>query len=122
MANNKPFVIKNGLSASRYLTPTEASYSGSSFSVDLSTTSYRKVTLNSNTTVTFTNPPAVGTAVSFTVDIDNSSNYSVTWPSSVKWHKGFTPTISANSRSTFIFLTTNGGAAYFGRKTEGDIS
>lgn len=122
MANNKPFIIKNGLEANSYLQPTDASGpSGSVFDLDVSTTSYRKITLSGNRSITFSNPPSSGTAAAFTVEVNNSGGYSLSWPSSVKWHESRTPTL-ATAKNTFIFITVDGGTTYYGRKTEGDIS
>lgn len=66
MANNQNFVIKNGLSAKRFL------QNGSALSandVDLSTGSYFTKTLSDNTTFTFSNPAPSGKAQSFALEV-----------------------------------------------------
>ena len=66
MANDKSFKVKNGLSAKRYL------QSGSALAasdVDVSSGSYFTKTLSANTTFTFSNPPASGSAGSFALEV-----------------------------------------------------
>ena len=65
MSNNKSFVIKNGLSAKRYL---QSSTAVSASDVDLSTGSYFTKTLSANTTFTFSNPPTSGKATGFALE------------------------------------------------------
>ncbi len=66
MANDKTFKIKNGLSAKRYL---QSSTAVAASDVDMSSGSYFTKTLSANTTFTFSNPPASGTAGSFALEI-----------------------------------------------------
>tara|TARA_B110000483_G_scaffold242054_1_gene326657 strand:- start:885 stop:2024 length:1140 start_codon:yes stop_codon:yes gene_type:complete len=70
MANNKPFKIKNGLSAKVYL---QSSSALSASDVDVSAGSYFSKTLTANTTLTFSNPPASGLASSFALEITGAS-------------------------------------------------
>ena len=68
--------------------------------------------------MTFSNPPASGTAYGFTVKFTYSatSAYTATWPASVKWAGGTAPTLTATSAKTdvFVFLTVDGGTNYYG--------
>ena len=66
MANDKSFKIKNGLSAKRYL---QSSTAVAASDVDMSLGSYFTKTLSANTTFTFSNPPASGTAGSFALEV-----------------------------------------------------
>ena len=66
MANDKAFKIKNGLSAKRYL---QSSTALAASDVDMSLGSYFTKTLSANTTFTFSNPPASGTAGSFALEV-----------------------------------------------------
>lgn len=66
MANDKAFKIKNGLSAKRYL---QSSTAVAASDVDMSLGSYFTKTLSANTTFTFSNPPASGTAGSFALEV-----------------------------------------------------
>ena len=71
-------------------------------------------TLTENTTFTFSNPPASGTAYSFSLEIiqdASASGYTVTWPSSVDWPAATAPTLTAtaSAKDVFVFYTRDGG-------------
>lgn len=70
MANNKPFKIKNGLSAKVYL---QSSSALGASDVDVSAGSYFSKTLTANTTLTFSNPPASGVGSSFALEITGAN-------------------------------------------------
>ena len=76
-------------------------------------------TLTENTTFTFSNPPASGTAYSFSIEIiqdASASGYTVTWPSSVDWPAATAPTLTAtaSAKDVFIFTTRDGGSNWYG--------
>lgn len=76
-------------------------------------------TLTENTTFTFSNPPASGTAFTFSLEIiqdSSASGYSVTWPSSVDWPSATAPTLTAtaSAKDVFIFYTRDGGTTFYG--------
>lgn len=84
-------------------------------------------TLSENTTFTFANPPASGTAYSMTVKIvqdGSGSGYSITWPASVDWSRGSTPflSVAANAVDIFVFYTTDGGTTWYGFLAGRDLS
>ena len=89
-------------------TPTVNCEAGNSFSL----------TLSGNTTFTFSNPPASGTAYSFSIEIiqdASASGYTVTWPSSVDWPAATAPTLTATASAKDIFVfTTRDGANWYG--------
>jgi hypothetical protein len=86
---------------------------------------YLVIHLSENTTFTFSNPPASGTAYGFTLKIvqdASASGYTVTWPTSVKW-----PTLdvsagtgapvltsTASAVDQFVFYTHDGGTTWYG--------
>jgi hypothetical protein len=73
--------------------------------------------LTENTTFTFSNPPATGTAFGFTLKVvQDSTARTITWPASVDWAGGEAPTISAGSGEVdvFVFYTHDGGTAFYG--------
>ena len=70
MANNKPFKIKNGLSAKVYL---QSSSALGASDVDVSAGSYFSKTLTADTALTFSNPPASGLASSFALEITGAN-------------------------------------------------
>jgi hypothetical protein len=76
-------------------------------------------TLTENTTFTFSNPPASGTAYSFSIEIiqdASASGYTVTWPSSVDWPSATAPTLTAtaSAKDVFVFTTRDGGTNWYG--------
>ena len=76
-------------------------------------------TLTENTTFTFANPPATGTAYGFTLKIiqdSGASGYTVTWPSSVDWPAATAPTLTAdaNAVDVFVFYTHDSGTTFYG--------
>jgi len=76
-------------------------------------------TLTENTTFTFSNPPASGTAYSFSIEIiqdASASGFVVTWPSSVDWPSATAPTLTAtaSAKDVFVFTTRDGGSNWYG--------
>ena len=76
-------------------------------------------TLTENTTFTFSNPPASGTAYSFSIEIiqdASASGFTVTWPTSVDWPSATAPTLTAtaSAKDVFIFTTRDGGTNWYG--------
>ena len=76
-------------------------------------------TLTENTTFTFSNPPASGTAYSFSIEIiqdASASGFAVTWPSSVDWPSATAPTLTAtaSAKDVFVFTTRDGGTNWYG--------
>lgn len=76
-------------------------------------------TLTENTTFTFSNPPASGTAYSFSIEIiqdASASGFTVTWPASVDWPAATAPTLTADAsaKDMFVFTTRDGGTTWYG--------
>ena len=76
-------------------------------------------TLTENTTFTFSNPPASGTAYTFSIEIiqdASASGFAVTWPSSVDWPAATAPTLTAtaSAKDIFVFTTRDGGTNWYG--------
>jgi len=76
-------------------------------------------TLTENTTFTFSNPPASGTAYSFSIEIiqdASASGFTVTWPASVDWPAATAPTLTAtaSAKDIFVFTTRDGGTNWYG--------
>ena len=81
--------------------------------IDLSLGNYFIKTINANSTFTFSNPPASGTAGSFTLELTHTSG-TVTWPSSVKFPLDTAPTLTTGKTHLFVFVTDDGGTRYRG--------
>lgn len=73
-------------------------------------------TIASNTTFSFSNVPA-NACCCITVILTNAGNYTVTWPSSVKWTGNNTPTLTENGKDVLTFITADGGTTWFGTTT-----
>ena len=115
------FRIKNGISATRYLGSNGTVTTGSgTASLDLSTGTTFSFTPSGSTTVTFTNPPATGIAIGFSVEIVGDAS-AITWPSSIKWHLATAPTATA-TKELYTFVTTDGGTTYYGKKAAEGIA
>jgi hypothetical protein len=76
-------------------------------------------TLTENTTFTFSNPPASGTAYSMSVEIiqdAGASGFTVTWPASVDFPAATAPTLTATASAVdvFVFTTRDGGTTWYG--------
>jgi len=82
-------------------------------------------TLSENTTFTFSNPPASGTAYGFSLKIvqdASASGYTVTWPAAVVWPSSDqyqatgAPQLSSTASAVdqFVFYTHDGGTTWQG--------
>jgi 6-phosphogluconolactonase (cycloisomerase 2 family) len=117
MANDKAFKIKNGLSAKRYL---QSSTAVAASDVDMSLGSYFTKTLSANTTFTFSNPPASGTAGSFALevtggnavvgyDLANASYDSKSFDTTATSNEANPPMgLAFNNDGTKMFVCSNG--------------
>ena len=81
--------------------------------INLSLGNYFIKTINANSTFTFSNPPASGTAGTFTLELTHTSG-TVTWPASVKWPADTAPTLTTGKTHLFVFVTDDGGTRYRG--------
>lgn len=83
---------------------------------DLSTGTVFTITLTEATTFAFTNPPASGDAVGFTIEItqDGTTAYEITYPASVTFAGGTAPDTPATSEVDIVTLfTSDGGTTYY---------
>jgi len=67
----------------------------------------------SETTFTFSNPPASGTAGSFTLILTNGGSQTVNWPAAVDWAGGTEPTLTASGVDVLTFMTVDAGTTWF---------
>ena len=82
--------------------------------VDLTLGNVQTYTLSGNQTLTFSNPPASGTAGSFTLIVTNGASATLTWPTSVDWAGGTAPTLTASGIDILTFTTVDGGTIWYG--------
>jgi len=66
------------------------------------------------TTFTFSNPPASGTAGSFTLILTNGGSQTVNWPGSVKWAGSTAPSLTTSGVDILTFITINAGTTWYG--------
>ena len=65
-------------------------------------------------TFTFSNPPATGTACSFTLILTNGGSQTVNWPSSVDWADGSAPSLTSSGVDILTFTTVDAGTIWYG--------
>ena len=120
--------ISNNLSISGTLTTSEATFtggyietavslSGGSITINLASGSVFYLTLSTPTSVSITNPAPSGKVSSFLFKIvGNGSVYIITWPTSVKWAEGVSPTPTSTSGKVdvYSFFTHDGGSTWYG--------
>lgn len=82
--------------------------------VDLSLGDYFTKTISTTTTLTVSNVPNTGTAVSFVLDLTNGGAGTITWWSGMKWAGGTAPTLTASGRDVLSFFTHDGGTTWSG--------
>jgi len=81
--------------------------------IDCSQGNYFTNTADSGTTIyTFSNPPS-SRAYSFTLEVTLNSGV-ISWPASVKWPAGVTPTLVTGYTHVFVFTTINSGTRWRG--------
>jgi hypothetical protein len=86
-----------------------------SSTIDVSSGNYFEFTPSANTTFTFSNPPASGTAAGFALIITPSATVTITYPSSVKFPNGTAPAGPAiGETDVLVFYTDDGGTTYQG--------
>lgn len=93
--------------------------SGAATTVNCETGNSFSHVLTENTTFTFSNPPATGTAYSMSVEIiqdAGASGFTVTWPTSVDFPAATAPTLTATASAVdvFVFTTRDGGTTWYG--------
>lgn len=86
--------------------------------VDLSTASTFIITMSANTTLAFTNVPSGSDLTSFSIITVNDSvaGRTLSWPASIKWAGGQTPTrtTTASKSDLYTFFTVDAGTNMIG--------
>lgn len=88
------------------------------YAIDLSVSNIFNLTMTGNTTFSFTNLPSSGIAYSIMLILrqDATGSRIATWPASIKWSNGTTPTLAtgANKVDILNLVTVDGGTTYYG--------
>jgi hypothetical protein len=106
--------VNSELKAGSY-NETYAALSGTTPTVDCETGNVFSLSTTGNTTFTFTNPPASGTAYGFTLKVTAGGTHTLTWPASVDWAGGSAPDAPASGETNvLVFITYDGGTTWYG--------
>lgn len=73
-------------------------------------------TVTANISFTFTNVPE-DAACCVTLILKNGGNYTVQWPSGVKWTENTAPVLTSNGTDVLTFITGTGGNVWYGTTT-----
>lgn len=101
------FKVKQGLAENNI------GNSSTAFTADWSVKPNQKITMTGNATATFSNPTA-GASYVLKVVQDGTGSRLMTWPGTVKWAGGITPTLSTAASAIDIFSFYYDGTNYFG--------
>ena len=82
--------------------------------IDLSLGNFFTKTISTGVTLTVSNVPASGTAVSFVLDLTNGGAAAITWWSGVKWAGGIAPILTTSGRDVLGFFTHDAGTTWTG--------
>jgi len=89
--------------------------SGTTPTVDCHDGNMFSLTTSGNTTFTFSNPPASGTAFGFTLKLVAGGTHTITYPASVDWAGGTAPDAPASGETdVLVFITHDGGTTWYG--------
>ena len=88
---------------------------GSTVDIDNETGNVFALTTNQNTTFTFSNPPASGTAYGFTLKLTAGGTHTITYPGSVDFAGGTAPDAPASGETdVLVVITVDGGTNWYG--------
>jgi hypothetical protein len=95
---------------------TYVSLSGTTPTVDCEAGNVFALTTSGNTTFTFSNPPASGTAYGFILKVTAGGTHTVTYPAgAVDWAGGSAPDAPASGETDVLgFITHDGGTTWYG--------
>lgn len=94
---------------------TYSALSGATVVINCETGNFFALTTSANTTFTFSNPPASGTAYSFTLRLTAGGTHTITYPASVDWAGGTAPDAPASGETDLLaFATHDGGTTWYG--------
>ena len=107
--------IVNGEFIADSVNETYSALSGTSVAIDCETGNFFALSTSGNTTFTFSNPPASGTAYSFTLKLTAGGTHTITYPASVDWAGGTAPDAPASGETDLLaFATYDGGTTWYG--------
>lgn len=94
---------------------TYVALSGTAPAVNCETGNVFSLSTTGNTTFTFSNPPASGTAYGFILKLTAGGTHTVTYPASVDWAGATAPDAPASGETDVLgFITHDGGTTWYG--------
>jgi hypothetical protein len=94
---------------------TYVSLSGTTPAVDCESGNVFALSTTGNTTFTFSNPPASGTAYGFLLKLTAGGTHTITYPASVDWAAATAPDAPASGETDMlVFTTVDGGTTWYG--------
>ena len=94
---------------------TYVSLSGTTPAVDCESGNVFALSTTGNTTFTFSNPPASGTAYGFVLKLTAGGTHTITYPASVDWAGATAPDAPASGETdVLVFTTVDGGTTWYG--------
>ena len=94
---------------------TYSALSGTTPAVNCETGNVFSLSTTGNTTFTFTNPPASGTAYGFILKLTAGGTHTITYPSSVDFAGATAPDAPASGETDIlVFTTVDGGTTWYG--------
>ena len=95
---------------------------GGTQDIDLENGNFITATVDtSETTFTFSNPPATGSGGGFALVLTNGGSQTVNWPASVDWSLGTAPSLTASGVDVLGFITSDGGTTWLGFEAGLDV-
>ena len=112
---NGDVLLSEELKAKSYNETYGALTAAATVDVDCEAGNVFALTTDQNTTFTFSNPPATGTAYGFTLKLTAGGTHTITWPASVDWAGATAPDAPASGETNLlVFITHDGGATWYG--------
>ena len=94
---------------------TYVSLSGTTPTVNCGSGNVFALSTSGNTTFTFSNPPASGTAYGFMLKLTAGGTHTITYPASVDWAGATAPDAPASGETdVLVFTTVDGGTTWYG--------
>ena len=87
---------------------------GATRTLDLNDANFFSATLDQACTFTFSDPAASGDFCGFVLALTNGGAFVITWPASVDWSEGQSPTLTAAGLDILVFVTYDAGTTWHG--------
>ncbi len=108
-------IVVDGEFISDSYNETYVTLSGTSPAVNCETGNVFSLETSGDTSFTFTNPPASGTAYGFTLKVKAAGTHVLNWPTSVDWAGGTAPNAPASGETNLlVFITHDSGVTWYG--------